>query len=257
MSGWYQKGNNNGSWSSGWNKGGWRPKGSGKGSTQTPITDLVTSLQSSMKEQQLLQALAPALLSGTMPAMLQTAPTPAAPAPSQSSIPDELKTVLSGLKESIDTMTKTHATATPPLAWTPAPHQPPQPTYKPHPHQDAEVQMLKQELGDFRESLRQLQQTHPIGQLQQQNTYNSHLTPPPRKRSHDDHDSADTQNSLKLPCPAKPPLHPGKTTPSSFAKTPTNASWLKSLSSQEYAAMVTCPLTNGARSTSPASRQKT
>ena len=63
--------------------------------------------------------------------------------------------------------------------------------------------MLKQELGDFRESLRQLQQTHPIGQLQQQNTYNSHLTPPPRKRSHDDHDSAD-KAPTKLPKVALP-----------------------------------------------------
>ena len=208
MSNWYQKGNNNGSWGSGWNKGGWRPKGQGKGTSQTPITDLVTSLQSSMKEQQLLQALAPALLSGTVPAPATAPAAPAAPTQSQAGIPDELKSVLCGLKESIDSIAKVHTVAAQPLAWTPTPPTPAPPACRQPSHQDAEVQLLKQELGDFRESLRQLQQTHPIGQLQHTGPSSSAYTPPPRKRVLDGQDSADkaptTLPKVTLPSKATP-----------------------------------------------------
>jgi hypothetical protein len=214
MSNWYNnKGGNYNNWNNGWNKGGWRQKGSGKGHSQTPITDLVTSLQSSMKEQQLLQALAPALIGGSL---AQTAPTPstaAAPQSSGSSIPDELKSVLVGLKDSLDNMAKVQSTAAPvmpafaptamstalaPTAmtpWTPNPAPACQAVYR-QDAADCEVQMLKRELGDFRDSLRLLQQTHPIGQLQQ--GHSSTLTPPPRKRPMDTQDSAD-KITVKLP----------------------------------------------------------
>ena len=68
--------------------------------------------------------------------------------------------------------------------------------------------MLKRELGDFRDSLRQLQQTHPIGQLQQ--GYSSNLTPPPRKRPMDAQDSADkvTTKLPKVQLPSKAAPNP-------------------------------------------------
>jgi hypothetical protein len=106
MSGWYNKSHGNQSWNP-WRKGGWRPKGQGKGSqSSTPISDVVTSLQTTMKEQQLMQALVPALLGPTNPS---AAPTPIAPVSQHNSattMPDELTKVLSGLKDSIESIAK-------------------------------------------------------------------------------------------------------------------------------------------------------
>jgi hypothetical protein len=68
----------------------------------------------------------------------------------------------------------------------------------PSQHSGLDIATLKQELGDFRDSLRMLQSTHPVGLLQNPDRRSELATPPPRKRVLDPDDSTN-KAPAKLP----------------------------------------------------------